>query len=110
MSLPNFLIAGAQKAGTSWLARNLGQHPDVFIPFYEVNYFNIEARYAEGLDWYARWFDEGADRAARGEKTPTYFWVTEKKHESRFGNHLPNIHRSVHQALPEALERRVERF
>ncbi len=30
---PNFLVIGAQKCATSWLARNIKQHPDTFTPF-----------------------------------------------------------------------------
>lgn len=38
---PGALCIGAQKAGTSWLAQMLGQHPQVWIPpFKEVQYFN----------------------------------------------------------------------
>ena len=39
---PGALCIGAQKAGTSWLAQMLGQHPQVWIPpFKEVQYFNF---------------------------------------------------------------------
>lgn len=38
---PGVLGIGAQKAGTSWLAQMLGQHPQIWIPpFKEVQYFN----------------------------------------------------------------------
>jgi hypothetical protein len=38
--LPNFLLIGAAKAGTTSLARYLGQHPEVFVsPWKEPNYF-----------------------------------------------------------------------
>lgn len=38
---PEVLGIGAQKAGTSWLAQMLGQHPQIWIPpFKEVQYFN----------------------------------------------------------------------
>ncbi|MCC7397826.1 MAG: sulfotransferase [Planctomycetes bacterium] len=39
--LPSFLIVGPQRTGTTWLARNLGQHPQVFVPEREeIHYFN----------------------------------------------------------------------
>lgn len=39
---PGALCIGAQKAGTSWLAQMLGQHPQIWIPpFKEVQYFNF---------------------------------------------------------------------
>jgi hypothetical protein len=38
----DFLCIGAQKAGTSWLMRNLGSHPQVWTPGFvkEVHYFD----------------------------------------------------------------------
>jgi hypothetical protein len=44
MSLPNFLIIGAAKSGTSSVFAYLGQHPDVFAsPSKEPNYFALAA-------------------------------------------------------------------
>ncbi len=38
---PDFICIGMQKAGTTWLAANLGQHPDVWIPpIKEIHYFD----------------------------------------------------------------------
>jgi sulfotransferase family protein len=38
---PNFLCIGAQKAGTTWLYRNLDHHPDVWMPpVKEIHYFD----------------------------------------------------------------------
>ena len=52
--LPNFLIIGAQKGATSWLARCLDQHPDAFVPEWEVHFFNH--RFSKGLEWYESQF------------------------------------------------------
>lgn len=36
-----FVCVGAQKSGTTWLARVLGEHPDVFVtPVKEIHYFD----------------------------------------------------------------------
>ena len=41
MPFPNFLIIGAQKAGTSWVAANLSRHPDIWMPpLKELHYFD----------------------------------------------------------------------
>ena len=41
MPLPDFLGIGAQKAGTTWLALNLGVHPQVWLPpIKELHYFD----------------------------------------------------------------------
>lgn len=51
---PGAMCIGAQKAGTSWLAQMLGQHPQIWIPpFKEVQYFNH--RFIEGHQYWIRW-------------------------------------------------------
>lgn len=48
MPLPNFLIIGAHKAGTSSLHRYLQQHPDVFLPtLKEARFFSYDPGEAE---------------------------------------------------------------
>lgn len=39
---PDFLVIGAQKAGTTWLDRNLRGHPEVWLPpEKEIHYFDL---------------------------------------------------------------------
>ena len=39
---PNFLIIGAQKAGTTWLDRNLSEHPKIWLPpEKEIHFFDL---------------------------------------------------------------------
>jgi hypothetical protein len=69
--LPNFLIIGAQKAATSWLAKCLGEHPDVFmVEIKETHFFNHE--FEKGLKWYEAHFRDWSGQAAIGEATPGY--------------------------------------
>ena len=79
MNQPTFLVIGAQKAATTWLARALEKHPEVFTPERkELHYFDLKANHAQGPGWYARHF-AGADAPgvrAVGECTPNYLWVT----------------------------------
>jgi Sulfotransferase family len=45
LTLPNFFIAGAPKAGTTSLYHHLSQHPDIFMsPVKEPSYFALEIR------------------------------------------------------------------
>ena len=37
IKLPNFLIVGAAKSGTSSLHNYLNQHPDIFLPSFDDN-------------------------------------------------------------------------
>lgn len=42
---PDFIGIGAQKAGTTWLSRNLQAHPEIWMPrIKEIHYFNKLAR------------------------------------------------------------------
>jgi hypothetical protein len=69
--LPNFLIVGAQKAATTWLATCLREHPGVFIPQHEeIYYFNTQ--FDRGLEWYESHFSDWSGQAAVGEATPGY--------------------------------------
>ncbi|HET7207519.1 MAG TPA: sulfotransferase domain-containing protein [Terriglobales bacterium] len=53
--LPDFLIVGAQKAGTTSLADYLTAHPDVIPPKWkEVHFFDLD--YHRGLEWYRSHF------------------------------------------------------
>lgn len=46
-----FVCIGAQKAGTTWLARMLAQHPDLFLtPVKEIHYFDYVAGISAHLD------------------------------------------------------------
>ena len=72
--LPDFIIAGATRSGTTALARYLGAHPELWMtPTKEVRFFN--KRYDLGLDWYREHFvDAPADNLV-GEATPAYFAI-----------------------------------
>ena len=80
MSLPDFLVIGAQRAGSSLLHQILLGHPQVYVPVQrtEVHYFD---RYFErGAEWYRSYFptgDEAGRYRAIGEVTPDYLASTE---------------------------------
>lgn len=69
--LPDFLIVGAGKAGTTSLAAWLRAHPQVFIPVEkELHYF--DRHWERGIDWYKAQFAEAAPDVRAGEATPEY--------------------------------------
>jgi hypothetical protein len=71
--LPNFLIIGVQKAATTWFAKNLGEHPDIFIVDQkEIHFFN--RHFEKGVDWYAAQFKNWSGQRAIGEATPGYIF------------------------------------
>jgi hypothetical protein len=70
--LPNFLILGAQKAGTTALYAYLRWHPEVTGPsFKEVSFF--DRHYARGGRWY-RAHMPLRRRARVGEASPSYLF------------------------------------
>jgi hypothetical protein len=79
-TLPNFLIIGAAKAGTTTLYDLLKQHPQVYLSFVkEPMYFSHDDNYRRGPEWYARtYFRDAESFPARGEATPHYLYWSEK--------------------------------
>ena len=82
-ALPDFLIIGAQKCGTSTLFESLVQHPCVARPLWkEVHFFDIF--YNHGIRWYRGCFDSSLYRLyiqrrlkkniITGESTPYYLY------------------------------------
>jgi hypothetical protein len=103
MKKPNFLIIGAQKAATTWLADMLRQHPEICIPEKkEVHFFNKTYNYEKGLDWYERHFTTCNAEEVRGEATPNYLWTSTSQKEIQESDRVRNIPEKVHSAYPEA--------
>ena len=74
---PDFLCIGAQKAGTTWLYKKLGAHPQVVFPGPKEVHFWDEF-YARGLDWYRSLYEHvGACKA--GDITPAYAILPKSK-------------------------------
>ncbi len=70
-ALPNLIVIGAQKCGTSGLHYYLSLHPEVSMSRQkELNFFIAERNWPRGLDWYRRQFDPTA--RVRGEASPNY--------------------------------------
>lgn len=96
--LPNFIIIGAQKSGTTSLYRYLIQHPSVIPAFHkEIHFFDLN--YRKGLFWYKSHFAKLSEiqnlkhpynqKIITGEATPYYLFhphVPEKVFEI-----IPNV-------------------
>jgi hypothetical protein len=72
-ALPDFIIIGAKKSGTTFLYHLLGQHPLVQpAASKELHFFDVH--FDEGIEWYRRCFPPPKQRGARqtvtGEATP----------------------------------------
>lgn len=76
MPAPTFLCIGAQKSGTTWLARAVKQHPQVSPGNKkELHFFNHRDAYEQGLEWYEAQFRSSPQTRATGEFTPNYWWT-----------------------------------
>ncbi len=106
MTLPNFIIIGAGRSGTTSLYHYLTQHHDVFMsPIKETMFFAWRAEWAgqsevderalrypypvRALDDYETLFADAAGRRAIGEATPRYFFI-------------PGVPEAIASVVPEA--------
>jgi hypothetical protein len=91
--LPNFIVIGAMKAGTTSLFHYLQSHPQVYMsPLKEVDFFADELNWKRGFDWYRRQF-KGATSAclAMGEASTSYTKYPEHRGvPERIASHLPD--------------------
>jgi len=91
-TLPNFLVIGAAKCGTTTLCDLLSRHPDVYVhPRKELDFFCDDRRYARGLEWYAGRFAGAAGQKAVGEGSPNYSKLARHPHAAeRIARDLPD--------------------
>ena len=68
--LPEFIVVGAAKAATTWIAHHLRERPDVFLPGPEPHFFS--RFYDRGFDWYAKCFSDAQPGQKIGEKSADY--------------------------------------
>ena len=106
MSMPNFLIIGAAKAGTSSLYHYLKQHPQIYMsPKKELRFFSLVGEKLDfcgpgdkqlyrknsitDLETYRSFFSGVADEIAVGEASPGYLYY-------------PNAPENIKSYIPEA--------
>ncbi len=79
MTLPNFLIVGAAKSGTTSLYAYLAQHPDVYLcPVKEPCFFSDgNPRLVRSDSEYGALFDGRSSEKAIGEASASYLYDTE---------------------------------
>ncbi|ACX71936.1 sulfotransferase [Methanocaldococcus vulcanius M7] len=93
----NFIGIGTPKSGTTWLAKCLSEHPEIFIPEKkEIHFFNkydycekfeFEENYKKGIEWYLSHFN--SEKPIKGEFSPSYF--SDPLAYKRIKEHFPNI-------------------
>ena len=87
--LPNLIVIGAAKCGTTSLHEYLAMHPDIAMSAKkELNFFTRD-NWRSQVDWYA---DQFADAPVRGESSPGY----------TLAPYLPSTAERIHDLVPEA--------
>ena len=70
-ALPNLIIIGAMKCGTTSLHYYLNQHPEISMSSpKELKFFVAEKNWQRGVEWYRSHFSDSAK--IRGEASPDY--------------------------------------
>jgi hypothetical protein len=93
-ALPNTIICGVTKGGTTTLWSYFREHPQARVARRkEVHFFDYESHYARGLAYYARQFRgrraaAGAGRLAIVDATPSYYLLPAVP--QRIREHLPD--------------------
>jgi hypothetical protein len=86
MTLPNFLICGAPKAGTTALYHLLEKHPDVLMSkVKETDFF--QHNYSKGIEWFESHFKEYSGERAIGEASPGN--MAHPEAAMRIAKHIP---------------------
>lgn len=71
VTLPDFIICGAMKSGTTTLHQMLARHPDVFIPDREIHFFDLD-NVLQHPDF--NWFDGTHWTFQAVEDAPRTYW------------------------------------
>ena len=105
MVMPNFLVIGASKCGTTSLHYYLDQHPEIFLPTQKETYFfifegsknrfcgpgddeRLNSRVIDQLEDYEAVFAGASREKAIGEVCPPYMYVPEAA--QRILHHIPD--------------------
>ncbi|MBW2661899.1 MAG: sulfotransferase [Deltaproteobacteria bacterium] len=110
-NLPDFIIVGAMKSGTTSLRHMLNQHTGIFIPnpeifFFDIDdieqhpdffiqlsndwsFYNYDKNLSEYLSWYQSFFAEAREDQIIGEHSTTY--LVSQKAPYRIAKLLPDV-------------------
>ncbi len=90
VGFPDFIGIGAAKSGTTWLARRLAKHPDVFVPpRKEINSFDYCDFDANCIEEYKKHFRCSDSVKMKGEISTVY--LQSKRAPSRIQKLLPDV-------------------
>lgn len=88
MALPDYIIIGAQRCGTTSMMRYVGAHPGVdFVAQKEVDFFH--RHYSKGRHWYGRQLGKRRAGLLYGEKSAHYLF--DPRIPDRIAKTVPNV-------------------
>jgi hypothetical protein len=88
MRLPDLIVAGTRKCGTTWLHHQLAAHPSIFLPPSTKETFFFDRYWHRGVQWYADYFVNCPSGAVCAEISPAYF-------------NRPQVPERMYQTLPQ---------
>lgn len=91
--MPDFLIIGAAKAGTTTLYHALTLHPQVFMPeLKEPCFFSDEEKWSLGMGWYRSLFQNASPDQVCGEASTNYTrWPHSADAAARIADHCSHV-------------------
>ena len=72
-NVPDFIIMGVNKCGTTAASFFLSNHPELQKAQGEPNFFNLDNNYKKGFTWYSNQFANLTTGLKAFEKTPGYY-------------------------------------
>jgi hypothetical protein len=90
--LPDFIIAGAARSGTTWLSHLLNKHPDIGMakPFKpEPKFFLVDSLYNQGISYYSETWFSNRSNLKLGEKSTNY--MEDPRVAARIYKHIPTV-------------------
>ena len=90
-TMPNFLVIGVKKAGTTWLYNLLKSHRCIYVPKFRKEVHFFDWNYSKGVGWYQSFFPKKRLKEctkAIGEATPGY--IFDNRARERIQKHMPN--------------------
>jgi len=87
----NFLGLGVEKAATSWLYACMYEHPELCLPYKEINFFSKEEKWLKGLTWYEKNYkDRCLEKGVLAGEFSTEYFYTESAAE-RIAKSYPDV-------------------
>ncbi|MCK4744839.1 sulfotransferase [Candidatus Parcubacteria bacterium] len=85
--MPNFLIIGAEKSGTTFVHKSLEEHPEIFMPADEISFFENPDYLQSNIKEFEKLFDNVTNEKIVGIKRPNY--LTKQECLERIYKHIP---------------------